>query len=216
MAELEPCALLAGSFNGTDIDGDTFTVTLSGPGDLTVTTSVANNQGFINTLNFANTTSSSTITVSVKQAGGGDMDKVSLVFLNLGIGEGRADVTVGGRVSSLSASKVDAELNLTRGAETIRTTVGELAAELNIPENALFSAAVKSIQAAHQLDLNSARASARSRARSSCATRPASRSRRCCSPARQRRCLPPNRAGPTSRSGCMGDGARAVPRVGLV
>ncbi len=209
MAELEPRALLAGSFNGTDVDGDTFTVTLSGPGDLTVTTSAANNQGFINNLSFANTTSSSKITVSVKQAGGGDgrlrinqiqgssdlgsivaktsdqpgagfinvgklgklefgdvaggntitigggdRDKISLLFLNLGIGAGKADVTIGARVSSLSASKIDAELNLTRGADTIKTTAGELAAELNIPENALFPTAIKSLTAKGSLGVS--------------------------------------------------------------
>lgn len=67
---LEPRALLAAVFNGTDVDGDAYTITLKGPGDMVVTTSQGGVTGFIDFIQFSGTEPGSTLSISVKAQGG--------------------------------------------------------------------------------------------------------------------------------------------------
>ncbi len=74
---LEPRQLLAFTGNFTDTDGDEYTITLTGPGDVVVVTQdLAYNDdplsGFIETLTVTNTTASSRLKISVKKDPAGD------------------------------------------------------------------------------------------------------------------------------------------------
>lgn len=69
---LEPRTLLDATFSGTDNDGDTYTVTLQGPGDLDVQTTGADQTGSIASITVTGSSVLSTISISVNKAGAGN------------------------------------------------------------------------------------------------------------------------------------------------
>lgn len=79
MDTLEPRALLAATFSGTDVDGDTYTLNLTGPGTMVVTTSGGGTTGFLQSVQTNGTTLGSNLSISVTQSGGdGRVDLHSL------------------------------------------------------------------------------------------------------------------------------------------
>lgn len=76
---LESRTLLAATFSGTDVDGDTYTLNLSGPGAMVVNTSGGGTTGFLQSVQLNGTTPASNLTISVTQSGGnGSVDLHSL------------------------------------------------------------------------------------------------------------------------------------------
>ncbi len=69
---LEPRQLLASTFSGTDVDGDTYVVEVLGNGSAAVTTSGGGTSGFLETVALSGTDLNSTLRITVTQAGGGN------------------------------------------------------------------------------------------------------------------------------------------------
>lgn len=69
---LEPRQLLASTFSGTDVDGDTYVVEVLGNGSAAVTTSNGGTSGFLENVVLSGTDLKSTLRITVTQVGGGD------------------------------------------------------------------------------------------------------------------------------------------------
>ncbi len=95
---LEARTLLAGSHVHTDLDGDVFTISVIGAGDLAVAGSVTDFTGFLQSLNVTNTNGQSQLRVSLtNRAGDGRIDLASL--------------SVGAPIRSITADLVDLRTN---------------------------------------------------------------------------------------------------------
>lgn len=77
---LEPRAMLDATFNGTDSDGDLYTVTLKGAGTIDVLTTGGGQLGSIDALTISGSDAATKVSISVKRAGGGN-GRVSLQTL---------------------------------------------------------------------------------------------------------------------------------------
>lgn len=70
LESLESRRLLAFTGNFTDVDGDQYQISLTGPGDVQVTTSEGGSTGFIDDLQITNTTAASVLKISLLSAAG--------------------------------------------------------------------------------------------------------------------------------------------------
>ncbi len=91
---LEPRAMLASTFIGTDVDGDAYTIKLTGNGTASVVTSAGGTSGSISSITLTGTDANSNLSITVKK-------------LNAGDGRVNLDELTGGLLKNIFAGRVD-------------------------------------------------------------------------------------------------------------